>query len=338
MFDYNLPSYYYNRKNKTGKRVYLYPNGDKLERVEVPEKLYAALKKLDEDEYNDDRSEHRHRTEFPAYYSDYDDLEDDAEYDPWWNYPDKKTFNLEDKICDRLDREAVLATLDEDDCQIYRMRIEQDRTQAETAEVLGISQSTVSRKLKEINALLERQFLTDGDNSEADIDFYVAWNELCSTSKLSNDDDLLLTYILRFIDPDDLDEFLQWFYGLKELSRFILKYIITRVEFMYDDVQKFLIKASVEDKEHFEVYYADKPPILQCVYVNLLAEYRRRVQAFSGVLVGKFSDKFDETLTKIAKRLKITEAEFIVERFLPMLTQKRMKRLEEFIKKNKIKI
>jgi len=336
--DYYLPSYYYNRKNKARKRVYLCPNGDKLEQVTVPEKIYAALKKLDEDEYNDDRSEHRHRTEFPVYHSDYDDTEDDAEYDPWWNYPDINTFNLEDKICERLDREAVLTTLDEDDCQIYRMRIEQDRTQAETAEVLGISQSTVSRKLKEINALLERQFLTDGDNSEADIDFYVAWNELCSTSKLSNDDDLLLTYILRFIDPDDLDGFLQWFYGLKELSRFILKYIITRAEFMYDDVQRFLSMASVEDKEHFEVYYADKPPILQCVYVNLLTEYRRRVQAFSGVLVGKFSDKFDETLTKIAKRLKITEAEFIVGRFLPMITQKRMKGLEEFIEKNKIEI
>lgn len=338
----HIPAYYFNNKKRKksadGKYIYYYPSGDKLEQVEVPEKIYAALKKLDEDEYNDDRSEHRHRTEFPVYHNDYDDFEDDAEYDPWWNYPDAKTFNLEDKICDRLDREAVLATLDEDDCQIYRMRIEQDRTQAETAEALGISQSTVSRKLKEINALLERQFLTDGDNSEADVNFYVAWNELCSTNKLSSDDDLLLIYVLRFLDPDDLDEFLQWFYGLKELSRFILKYIITRVEFMYDDVQRFLSKASVEDKEHFEEYYADKPPILQCVYVNLLAEYRRRVQAFSGVLAGKFSDKFDETLTKIAKRLKITEAEFIVERFLPMLMQKRMKRLEEFIKKNKIKI
>lgn len=341
-FDGDLPVYFYNRKKviKTidGKYAYFYPDGDGLKRVDVTKEVYELLQQADRDEYNNDRSEHRHRGEFPAYTDDYKGNEDDAEYDPWWNYPNKKSFGLEDEICEKLDREAVLATLEKEDRRIYHYRIEKDRTQSETAEILGISQSTVSRKLKEINAKLERQFLTDGDNTEADIDFYVAWNELCATGKTKDDYDVLIIFVLRFLAPDDLCLFLHWFYGLKELSRFIMKFIITRAECMADDIEKFSDGASAADGEHFDTYYADKPPIMQCVYVNLLPECRRRMWAFSGVTLDRKCNRFNNGLEKIAKRLKLTEAEFLLGRFLPMLMLKRIKRLEEFIKKYKIEI
>ncbi len=89
----HIPAYYFNRKKQTepvdGKFTYCYPNGNKIEKYKVSPKVYKALKKRDKKEYYSDRRQFRHRTNFPTYYNDYEDIEDDAEYDPWWNYPDK---------------------------------------------------------------------------------------------------------------------------------------------------------------------------------------------------------------------------------------------------------
>ena len=111
-------------------------------------------------EYNSDRRQYRHHTNFPTYYNDYEDIEDDSEYDPWWNYPDKKSYTSEDEICERLDRETAIANRSETDKAIYHLILERDFSQEETAEILGIDQATVSRKLKELKAVLEKQFLT----------------------------------------------------------------------------------------------------------------------------------------------------------------------------------
>ncbi len=126
--------------------------------------------------------------------------------------------------------------------------------------------------MKELKDVLERQFLTDGNNTKADIDFYVAWKELCATGKTKNDDDVILDYIFQALTQKDLQLFLYWFYSLKELVRYALKYLITREAHVDDDLQDFMNKASPKGKDHFEKHYGNQPPLLQCVYVNLLSE------------------------------------------------------------------
>lgn len=220
----HIPAYYFNRKKQAepvnGKFTYCYPNGNKIEKYKVSPKVYKALKKRDKKEYYSDRRQFRHRTNFPTYYNDYEDIEDDAEYDPWWNYPDKKSYTSEDELCERLDREAAIANCSKTDKAIYYLILERDYSQEETAEILSIDQATVSRKLKEIKGVLKRQFLTDGTNTKTDIDFYIAWEELCATGKTKNGDDVILEYILRTLTPKDLQLFLYWFYSLKELVRY----------------------------------------------------------------------------------------------------------------------
>ncbi|MDE6585529.1 MAG: hypothetical protein K2K80_02475, partial [Clostridia bacterium] len=162
MINPHIPAYYFNRKKQKkpvcGKFTYYYPIGNKIEKYEVSPRVYKALKKKDKSEYLNDRRQYRHRTNFPIYHNDYEDMEDDADYDPWWNYPDKKSYTCEDEICEWLDREAAIADYSDEHKAIYRYMLEWGYSQSETAEELGIDQSTVSRKLKEIKGVLERQF------------------------------------------------------------------------------------------------------------------------------------------------------------------------------------
>ena len=335
----HIPAYYFNRKKQTepvdGKFTYCYPSGNQIEKYKVPPEVYNELKANDKDEYEYDRSEHRHRSNFPTYYNDYEDFEDDAEYDPWWNYLDKKSYTSEDEICERLDREAAIANHSEKDKAIYHLMLERDYSQEETAEILGVDQATVSRKLKEIKGVLERQHLTNGTNTKTDIDFYVAWKELCATGKTKNDDDVILEYILRTLTLEDLQLFVYWFYSLKELIRYMLKYLITREAHIEEDIQNFLSKASSKGKKHFEEYYRNQPPLLKCVYVNMLLEVWRRVKMFPGVPIGENYFKADIVLAKIVKRLKTTEDEFLCNRFFPFLSKTRLNRYDQFTKKYK---
>ncbi len=208
----HIPVYYFNRKKQTepvdGKFTYCYPNVNQIDKYEVSPEVYDALKKRDEKEYKSDRRQHRHRTNFPTYYNDYEDIEDDAEYDPWWNYPDKKSYALEDEICERLDRESVIANYPEKDKAIYHLILERDYSQEDTAEILGIDQATVSRRLNELKVVLEKQFLTDGINTKSDIEFIIAWKDLCATGKTQNGDDVILEYIFQALTPKDLQLFL----------------------------------------------------------------------------------------------------------------------------------
>ncbi len=335
----HIPAYYFNRDKQTepvdGEFTYCYPNVNQIEKYEVSPEIYKALKKRDKKEYLNDRRQHRHRTNFPTYYNDYEDIEDDAEYDPWWNYPDKKSYNSEDEICERLDREAVIANYPEKDKAIYRLILERDYSQEDAAEIIGIDQATVSRKLKELKVVLEKQFLTDGINSKIDIEFNITWKELCATGKTQNGDDVILEYIFQTLTQKDLQLFLYWFYSLKELVRYALKYLITHESFVDEDIRNFMSKASLKGKEHLEKYYGNQPPLLQCVYVNMLSEVWRRVKMSPSVPSGESYYKADIVLAKIAKRLKTTEDEFLCKRFFPFLSKARLERYEEFIKKYK---
>lgn len=336
LFNPHIPAYFHNRKKykrtANGKYTYYYPNRNHLVKVEVSKKVRLALKNRDKKEYLNDRRQYRHRTNFPTYYNNYEDIEDDAEYDPWWNYPDKKSYTIEDEICERLDREAAIANYSEKDKTIYHLILELDYSQEETARILGIDQATVSRKLKDV---LERQFLTNGNNTKADIEFYVAWKELCATGKTKNNDDVILDYIFQTLTQKDLQLFLYWFYSLKELVRYALKYLIARKAHVDEDIQDFMNKASPKGKEHFAKHYGNQPPLLQCVYVNMLSEVWRRAKMFRDVPRGESYFKADIILAKIAKRLKTTEDEFFCNRFFPYLSKTRLKRYDEFKKKYK---
>ena len=177
--------------------------------------------------------------------------------------------------------------------------------------------------------------MTDGINTKSDIEFIIAWKELCATGKTKNDDDVILEYIFRTFTLKDLQLFLYWFYSMKELVRYALKYLIMREAYVDEYIHNFMSKASLKGKEHFEKYYGNQPPLLQCVYVNMLSEVWRRVKMLPDAPSGKNYYKADIVLAKIAKRLNTTEDEFLCNRFFPFLSKARLKRYEEFIKKYK---
>lgn len=260
-----------------GKYKYIYPTANGLETIIVSESDYLLLFELDNAEYNAARRELRHRSELPAYKGN-DDEYDSEETDPWENYPDKTTTYLYEDICERLDREAVIDKLSKRDKQIYFLCGEMEYTQAEAAEIMKLEQSTVSRRLKYIYDLLETDRLNDGTRTPEEIEFEKKWQELLRTGKTKNDDDILLDHIFTCLYPDDLWQFLHWYYSFGELCRYMLRSLLLRENYVDEDIAAFLNTAGRKGRKHFEEYYSDKPPLVQCVYVNLLNEAWRRVQ------------------------------------------------------------
>lgn len=93
----HITAYYFNRRKQTepvdGKFTYCYPNGNKIEKYKVSPKVYKALKKRDKKEYYSDRRQFRRRTNFPTYYNDYEDIEDDDRQRIIGKSRDKQRFN-----------------------------------------------------------------------------------------------------------------------------------------------------------------------------------------------------------------------------------------------------
>ena len=189
----NLPPYVLNRKRvkvtADGKYKYRYPQDNDTIIIEVPEDCYLLLSELDREEYNNDRKEFRHRGEAPTYHDDYEY----EETDPLGNLPDETTYGMQDDICERLDRETVLAKLSDVDKKIYNLCVEKDYSQTKAAEILELNQSTVARRLAVIYDLVETERLNDGTRTAEEIRFEIIWLELLRTGKTKNDDDIFLS-------------------------------------------------------------------------------------------------------------------------------------------------
>ena len=331
----SLPPYVLNRgrvrRTTDGKYKYYYPNSSKAKAVTMSEDFYLLLSELDRKEYNNDRKEIRHRGELTPYHDDY-------EYEktnPWNNVPDQNTFFVQDDICERLDRETVLAKLSDLDRKIYCLCVELDCTQTVAAKILKLNQSTIARRLAVVYDLVETERFNDGTRTAEEIRFEILWLELLRTGKTKNDDDIFVELILTSLHPDDLWLFLNWFYSVKEFCRYILKYLILRENYAQADVDSFLETASDKGKKHFTENYGDKPLLIQCVYINLLTEAWRRVKSTDGLPSGAAYENIEVLKDKIVKRQKTTDDKFLCNRFFPMIFGKRRVRHKEFLRKYK---
>ncbi len=330
-----LAYYHLNKKKKPakteGKFLYYYPcnSEDKANfhvwdkryiEIEVTENEWEALRELDRFEYNNWRKVYRHNEPFP---------EDEEKLSPrkqqkWIN----KDIPFATLSIERLDRVRALSTLTPQERKVYCLSVDDGLTQKEIAEYLGITQGAVSATFNRARKKLDA-YNTSKNNTPDEI-VWALWKIFMRDYELPDFLDVEIEFVIRGIFADLLP-FINWFYSIGELCRYILRYYFFDEDKIDIDIEKYLSTVTQEEQEHFKDYYGEKLPIIQGVYVRLCMEVKRReanrLQDNHKAIDGVYS-----AVEKIAKRLELSVEECLKQRLYPYLAEKRNRRLREFYK------
>ena len=327
-------AYHFNKKKKpaktTGKFLYYYPCdgadnpnvwfGDKAYIViEISEKEWEALFELDRLEYNNTHKFQRHTTRL--WNRDEDELS-----------PAQREKRIDKNIPfnvladEQRDREILLGRLPHRDRKILEI-MSGDKTQKEAAEELSVTQGYIATALKKANRSVDDYIFRTGTRKEI---VWHCWNRFVNDGEMPYFLDVELEFVLRKLFGD-LMRFTHWFCSVGELFRYMLTYYFFDEDKMDDEIAEYLKTANEQDRNHYEDYYGDQPPIVGAVYIRLCKEMARRKE------VGLHdSDKFYTNIfaavEKITKRLNIGVEKFLAQRFYPYIAKWRNKRIRQFYK------
>ena len=236
----DITAYWLNHKRRDageGKVYYLYPYtrceadvtptlfiaGKHYVRIAVSEEEWARLRKLDDKEYNSERRAHNKRwtADIPRLRD-----EDGEEIDFWSDRAeDRETRYIEGDICEESDRRALVRSFDKTDRCIYRLD-RKDFTQQEIARRLHLDQATVSRRLEKIYMRLDLMRLYDGERSQKELAFEVAWEELLRTGHMRGDADVRAFAFFLRARGELLALLYKWFFTPGELLRYAVRYLM----------------------------------------------------------------------------------------------------------------
>ena len=122
---------------------------------------------------------------------------------------------------------------------------------------------------------------------------------------------------------------LHWFPSFGELCRFVLKYYLFDEDKTEEEIAEYLKTTSAPEKEHYEEYYGELPPLIGVVYIRLQKEITRRKSR--GLHdSNKMTDSIVSTAEKIAGRLNMSAFDFFAQRAYPVLAAWRNKRIRQF--------
>jgi DNA-binding CsgD family transcriptional regulator len=286
--------------------------------IEVTENEWEALRELDGFEYNNWHKVYRHNEPFP---------EDEEILSPRkqqkWISRDIPFSTLSNE---RLDRVRALSTLTPRERKVYCLAVDDGLKQKDIAEELGITQGAVSATFNRARRKLDAYDLSK-DNTPDDI-VWKLWQIFMRDFELPYFLDVEIEFVIRGIFKDLLP-FINWFYSIGELCRYILRYYLLDEDKIDADIEKYLSNAPHYEHQHFKDYYAEQLPIIQGVYVRLCMEVKRR-EANRLTDSHKAVDGIYTAVEKIAKRLDLSVEECFTKRLYPYLAKKRNRRLREF--------
>ena len=315
-----------------GKKNYCYTYYTVMgkEEIEVDEKWYEILRQADRDEVNNNR-----REEYKScHLNPYTDELSDEEHDAWEMLADKETLRMETDICAKMDEDWVLGCLSKRNRYIYEKCVLEGVSQSAVAKELNVTQSSVSRRLKKMLYGIEWQRLKEGRSKSAiqeELDFHQM--ERANDTELG--ESIIVDYFLGCVlEPQDLMNFIGWFYSAKELKRYTFKAWRKLAEIDVEEyVTSFLLRCSMPLRSYIINTYGHLPLGFQIMFMELFQEMYRRMQLFP-TPEGKFYIKANEELRKVVKRLKrkMTEDEFIETRIVPILEKEEKARIKNFQK------
>ena len=198
---------------------YTYYTATGKEEIDVGENWYELLCQADRDIYNNNR-----REDYKSYHlNSYVDDESGEEHDAWETVADKETLEIESDICAKMDEDWVLDCLSKRNKYIYEKCVVEGVSQSAVAKELGLTQSSVSRRLKKILYAMEWQRLKDG-RSKREIKEELDFRQMERANDTELGEGLLVDYFLgSILEEQDLINFIGWFYSAKELKRYTFK-------------------------------------------------------------------------------------------------------------------
>lgn len=328
-------AYHLNKKKKPakteGKFLYYYPYNDEDKanfhiwdkryiEIEVTENEWEALRELDRFEYNNWHKAYRHNEPFPKN----EEMLSPHEQQKWIN----KDIPFSTLSNERLDRIRALSILTPQERTVYCLAVDEGMKQKDIAEDLCITQGAVSSTFHRARRKLDA-FDLSADNTPDDI-VWKLWQIFMRDYELPDFLDVEIEFVVRGIFGDLLP-FINWYYSIGELCRYILRYYLFDEDKIGADIEAYLSSASTQEQRHFKDCYAEQLPIIQGVYVRLCMEVKRR-ETNRLTDSHKAVDGVYTAVSKIAKRLNVSVEECLTQRLYPYLAEKRNRRLKEFYK------
>ena len=307
--------YYYPCNEEDKANTFLYGKGYFV--IEVTEKEREALFELDRFECNNWHKVYRHNEPFPE-----NEERLSPEQQKWIN----RDVPLSVTSADRIDKIRALSTLTKREREVYYLSVDEQCKQEDIAEELGITQGAVSSTFLRARRKIDACDLSK-DNTPDDI-VWKLWQIFMRDYELPDFLDVEIEFVIRGIFGDILP-FINWFYSIGELCRYILRYYLFDEDKINADIENYLSTASKIEQQHFKDYYSDQPLIIQGVYVRLCMEVKRR-EANRLQDSHKAVDGVYTAIEKIAKRMDISVEECLAQRLYPYLADKRNRRLKEF--------
>lgn len=326
-----LVTYFYTSVDEPSGGTY-YCNGDYfIIPTKVTPEIYAQLVEQDRQEHNNNHKHDRRYLDVEKYYRQRGMIDDeDDETNAWECVADRKTFCIESDLIEEMDKESVIKNLPAED-RIIIEAYENGSKQKQIAELIGRTQSYVSKRLEKLLERLEYERLNDGSRTDDEIKFEISWKKYFYSHKMEGHIDVILETFNHLIGERMLEEFLIYFYSFGEYYYYAYK-VLYLYEYYPEDCVIELIKELPLIFQRIFYYQGldDQADIFIWLYYCLVAEMERRRQITPEPNQCAYEKLISEQ-EKIAKRVKLTTEKFTEKRFIPEVAPLIRKRNDEFL-------
>ena len=326
-----LVTYFYTSVDEPSSGTY-YRNGDYyIIPTKVTPEIYTELVEQDRQEHNNYHKHDRRYLDVEKYYRQRRIIdEEDDETNAWECVADKKTLCMESDLIEEMDKEAVIKSLPAED-RIIIEAYESGSKQKEIAEIIGRTQSYVSKRLEKLLERLEYERLDDGSRTVDEIKFEIAWKKFLYSHKMEKHIDVILETFNHLIGERMLEEFLVYFYSFGEYYYYAYK-VLYLYEYYPEDCAIELIKELPLIFQRIFYYQGldDQADIFIWLYYCLVVEMERRRQITPEPNQATY-EKLLSRQKKIAKRVKMTTEKFAEKRFIPKVAPLIQRRNDEFL-------
>lgn len=328
--------YYLNRrivKAPTEGMVYYYQRVDGIiTKAEVTlhqwKKLYnynrkvlrSSLKYYDEDYWR----------RFPVFTD-----EDGEEDDPLEHYSDFDSRFCETDNIERMDREKLLSKMTKTGRSLYNLYYIKEMKQDEIATKLHTKQYRISRLLKELDEVVGKELLDDGERTETDIQVEYIYNRYRKTGKIETYEEVMFEDFLSNLQDWEEARLLKWFYSEKELYRYGIKFLI---RYRYENYkgrniyrELFELK-DLQVRGYFMSEMTELPLEYQWLFIYLEKEIEKRAERFKQPKEKKH-EEFIRLLLSISKKAQMSPQQYFETKFLPFYNERVAKKNIEFASK-----
>lgn len=267
---------------------------------------------------------------FPVFMDD-----DGEEDDPLEHYADFESRFCETDNIERMDREKLLSKMTNIGRKLYNLYYIKEMKQGEIAAELHTKQYRISRLLKELDEIVGKELLDDGERTETDIQVEYIYNRYRKTGKLETYEEVMFEDFLSNLQEWEEARLLKWFYGEKELYRYGIKFLI---RYKYEDygernIYRELFKLkNLQVRGYFMSEMTELPLEYQWLFIYLEQESEKRAERFEQPKEEKH-EAFIKLLLKISKKAQMSPPQYFETKFLPFYQERIAKKNIEFASK-----